>query len=59
MTPKNYFGKLLNALPLFTVSLPSSDNLAHFLGHMTIKNPFKYSIICKIGAVIFRVNTFP
>ena len=29
----------------FTVSLPSSDNLVHFLGHTAIMNPFKYSIM--------------
>ena len=40
---KNYFSKLLSTCPLFTVILPSSDNLVQFLGHMTIMNPFKYS----------------
>ena len=40
---KNYFGNLLSARPLFTVSLPSLDSLAHFLYHTAILNPFKYS----------------
>ena len=40
---RNYFRKLLSFHPFFTVSLPSSDNLVHFLGHTAIMNPFKFS----------------
>ena len=40
---KNYLGKLVNACLLFTVSLPSLDNLAHFLGQTVIMNLFKIS----------------
>ena len=40
--------------PLFTISLPCLDNLAHFLGHTAFLNPFKY--LCKIGPVIFRLE---
>ena len=42
---KNYFMKLLNARPLFTVSLPSLDSLAHLLGHMAIMNTCKFSFL--------------
>ena len=40
---KNYISKLLSPRPLFTVHLPSLDNLIHFLGHTAIMNPFKCS----------------
>ena len=40
---KNYFSKLLSVRPLFTVNLPSLDNLAQFLGHTAIMT-LKYSI---------------
>ena len=56
---KNYFKKLLSARPIFTVSSPSSDNLAHLLGHTAIMNPFKYLIMySKIGPVTFHLRTF-
>ena len=42
---KNYLRKLLSARPFFTVSLPSSDSLVHFLGHTVIMNPSKYMIM--------------
>ena len=42
---KNYFRKLLSARPLFTVSLPPSDNLVHVLGHTATMNLFKYSVM--------------
>ena len=42
---KNYFRKLPSPRPIFTVSLPSSDNLVHFLGHTAIMTPFNYSIM--------------
>ena len=42
---KNKFRKLLNARPLFTVSLPPLDNLAYFLGHTAVMNTLKYSFM--------------
>ena len=57
MTSKNYFRKLLNAHPLFTVSLPSSNNLVHFL--LTRQYWFLSNTrIYRIGPVIFSLNTF-
>ena len=43
-TSKNYFRKLLNARPIFTVSLSSLHDLARFLGPTEIMNLIKYSI---------------
>ena len=40
---KNYFSKLPSARPLFTVSLPFLDSLAHFLGHTAVMSLFKHS----------------
>ena len=41
----NYFKKLPSARPLFVISLPCLDNLAHFLGHIAFLNSFEYSIM--------------
>ena len=37
---KSYFREVQSACPLFTVSLPSLDNLVHFIGHTAIIRSF-------------------
>ena len=43
MVSKNNFSKISSPRSLSTVNSLPLDNLAHFLGHTAIMNPFKYT----------------
>ena len=57
MVSKCYLKKL-STRRFFPVSLPSSDNLVHFLGHTAVMNPFKYLIMGNWSSSISSEHLF-